>query len=152
MKWGLTRKTNDQDYSVDSFHKEIDRVFNDFFSFEPSAFFKSDWLPKVDVREDEKEINVTAELPGIDEKDLNVSLEQGMLTISGEKKSEREERDKKKNYVISERHYGSFSRSIALPEGVKADKIKAEFKKGILKIEIPKDETVQPKKITINVN
>jgi len=89
-------------------------------------------------------------MPGIDEKDLDVRLEYNVLVLSGEKKEEKKE--EKKNYVFSERKYGSFYRTIALPEGAKTDKIKTTFKKGILSIEIPKDEVKEAKKIPIEVH
>ena len=134
-----------------SFKSEINRVFDDFFSLTPSNLFDSEWNPVVDVEETDKEIHVTAEVPGIDEKDLNVTLENNILTISGEKTEEKEEK-KKKSYIYTERKYGSFSRLITLPEGVKGDQIKAKFKKGVLEIVIPKDESAQPKKIQIDVH
>jgi len=81
---------------------------------------------------------------------LDVKIEDNILTLSGEKKEERKE--EKKNYIFSERKFGSFSRSISLPEGIKTDKINATFKKGILNIDIPKDETKEAKKIEIKVN
>jgi HSP20 family protein len=102
------------------------------------------------VEEDEKTIRIKAEVPGIDEKDLEVKIENNVLTLSGEKKEERKE--EKKNYVFSERKFGSFSRSISLPESIKTDKVKATFKKGVLNIEIPKDEKAEPKKIAIEVH
>lgn len=155
MRWNLTRRNdqkNDQLSPFSSFRKEMDRVFDDFFSLKPSTLFDSEWMPDIDVEDTGKEIHVRAEMPGLDEKDLNVSLENNVLTISGEKKEEKEEKDKKKNYIYSERKFGSFSRSFTLPEGVEAEKIKAKFKKGVLEIDIPKDESVQPKKIQIDVH
>ena len=89
-------------------------------------------------------------MPGIDEKDLDVKIENNFLILSGEKKEETKE--EKKNYIFSERKYGSFYRTIALPEGAKTDKVKATFKKGILNIEIPKDEVKEAKKIPIEVH
>jgi HSP20 family protein len=102
------------------------------------------------VEEDKNSIHVKAEIPGIDENDLNVRIEENVLILSGEKKEERKE--EKKNYIFSERKFGSFSRSIDLPVGIKSDKIKATFKKGVLNIDIPKDETKEPKKIAIEVH
>ena len=90
----------------------------------------------MNISEDEKGIEVTAEMPGIDDKDIEVSLKNDILTIKGEKKQENEE--KNKDYYRAERSFGSFQRSIQLPSEVEADKIKASFKKGILKVELPK--------------
>ena len=95
---------------------------------------------------------VKAEIPGLDEKDLNVSLHNNMLTISGEKKNERAEEDKNRNYYYCERSFGSFSRTIELPEGIKHDEVKARYKNGVLEIELPKDESARPRKIEISVN
>ena len=152
MNWGLTRRNRDLTDGYDLFRKDISRVFDDFFAITPSTLFETDWVPTVDVEEDDKAVHVKAEIPGIEEKDLNVTLEDNILTISGEKNEEKKEENKKKNYIFSERKFGSFSRSITLPDGVKGEKIKANFKKGVLKVEIPKDDTKKPKKISINVN
>ncbi len=152
MKWGITRRDDGNRSPLDSFRREIDTVFDEFFSLKPSTLFDSDWLPSIDVDENEKEFNVTAELPGMEEKDITVTLENSILTIAGEKKEEREEKDEKRNRYHSERHYGSFSRSISLPEEIKQDKIKAKFKNGVLSIMIPKDESAEKKRISIKVN
>ena len=90
----------------------------------------------MDVAEDGKEITLTAELPGLDEKDVEILLSNNVLTIKGEKKSEQEK--KEKDYYRVERSYGSFSRTIPLPEGIDADKVNASFKKGVLTVTVPK--------------
>jgi HSP20 family protein len=150
MIGNLIKRNNNREYGLDTFRKNIDKLFDDFFFLTPTSLFKNDWEPTVDVEVDEKTIRVKAEIPGIDEKDLDVSVENNVLTLSGEKEEERKE--EKKNYIFSERKFGSFSRSISLPEGIKTDKIKATFKKGVLNIEIPKDEAKESKKIEINVH
>lgn len=149
MKWGISKRGKDSEHTVDLFRKNFNRMFDDFFSTSPTALFDSDWLPTVDVEENEKEIHVKAEMPGLEEKDINVILDRNILTISGEKKEERDEEDKDKKYVLSERRFGSFSRSIILPEGIKTEEINAKFTKGVLNIRIPRDEKQQPKKIEI---
>ncbi len=149
MKWGISKRGKDSEHTVDLFRKNFNSLFDDFFSTGPTALFDSDWLPTVDVEENQREIHVKAEMPGLEEKDINVTLDRNILTISGEKKEERDEEDNEKKYVLSERRFGSFSRSITLPEGVKSDKITAKFKKGVLNIRIPRDEKKQPKKIDI---
>jgi HSP20 family protein len=149
MKWGISRRGKDSEHSVDLFRKNFNSLFDDFFSTSPSALFDSDWLPIIDVEEDEREIHVQAEMPGLEEKDINVTLDRNILTISGEKKEERDEENKEKKYALSERRFGSFSRSITLPEGVKTDEIKAKFKKGVLNIRVPRDKKKQAKKIEI---
>jgi HSP20 family protein len=106
-------------------------------------------VPAVDVAEKEKEYEITAELPGMEEKNIDVKFADGILTIRGEKKEEKEE--KKKDYYLSERHFGSFQRSFQVPEGVDADKIDASFKNGVLTVILPKSPEAQKreKKIAI---
>ena len=105
--------------------------------------------PNIDVTETDKEIRVSAELPGMDNKDINVSLTKESLTITGEKKEEKEE--KKKDYYRMERSYGSFSRTIPMPVEIDTDKAKALFKKGVLTITLPKTAKAikEKKKISI---
>ena len=137
----------------ESLRQEIDRVFDDFGGafwrrpFRPLADVESllsrrmKSIPAVDVTETDKAFEITAELPGMDEKNVEVKTANGGLTIKGEKKDEREE--KKKDYYLSERRYGSFERYFALPEGVDADKIEANFKKGVLTVTLPKKPEAQ---------
>jgi len=105
--------------------------------------------PALDVEEDEQEYRISADLPGVDPKDLNVSLESGVLTLSGEKKEESEKKDK--NYHRIERSYGSFSRSLRFPNDVNADQVHAEFQNGVLRIRVPKAESSKPKRIEVRV-
>jgi HSP20 family protein len=150
MIGNLVKRNNNKEYGLDKFRKNVDKLFDDFFFLTPTSLFKNDWEPTIDVEEDDKTIRVKAEIPGIDEKDLEVRVENNILILCGEKNDERKE--EKKNYIFSERKFGTFSRSISLPEGIKTDKIKAIFKKGVLNIEIPKDEVKESKKIAINVH
>jgi len=149
MKWGLTKRNETKLNPFEAFERDVKRIFDDFFTLEPVDLFDSAWVPSIDVEEDEKSIHVRAEIPGIDEKDLNVTLEDNVLTISGEKKEERKEENKR--YVLAERRFGSFKRSIALPAEVKADNVKASFKNGVLTVDFEKKEVSQPKRLTINV-
>ncbi|MFQ3573315.1 MAG: Hsp20/alpha crystallin family protein [Thermodesulfovibrionales bacterium] len=133
-------------------HREINSLFDNFFKeFDVAPFGQSfeGFTPRIDVLDSEKEIKVTAELPGMDEKDIDVSLSKNTLTIKGEKKVEKE--DKGKDYYRMERSYGSFCRTIALPVDVNLDKAEAKFSKGILTITLPKTETAikETKKIAI---
>jgi HSP20 family protein len=144
MKWGLA-KLNDLDFAFPT-------VIDDFFRTAPSVFSGYELMPKVDVHEDDKAVYVKAEMPGLEEKDLEVTLKENILTISGEKKEVKTEEDKKWDYYYCERRFGSFSRSIELPTNVKADAIQAHYHNGVLEIELPKDEAAQPKKISINAN
>jgi HSP20 family protein len=142
-------KRNNPDIGIESFRKNMDKLFDDFFFYSPTELFSNEWDPEIDVMEDDKAIRVRADIPGIDEKDLEVKLENNNLVISGEKKEET--KDEKKNYIFSERKFGSFCRTISLPEGVNSDKIKAEFRKGVLQIEIPREDIKENKKIKIDV-
>ena len=133
----------------------MDRLFDRFAKgFGPSRFepFSDEGaefaVPAVDFAEDEKAYTVTAELPGIEEKDVDVTVSGGMLTIKGEKKKETEEKDK--NYYLSERSYGSFQRSFSLPEGIDQAKIAANFAKGVLTVTLPKNaDARKPQKIDV---
>ncbi len=106
--------------------------------------------PNIDLYDDKEDLVVRAEIPGANEKDIDVSLEDGILSIKGERKLENE--DKKDSYYRIERSYGSFSRSFKLPVEVKTGDARASYKNGILEIRIPKEEKAKPKKIEINVN
>lgn len=113
------------------------------------AMTVTQWSPLVDITEDDKEYLVKAELPDIKKEDVKVNVENGQLTISGERKFEKEEKDKK--YHRIERSYGSFLRSFTLPEGVSGEKVAADFKDGVLQVHLPKDEKAKPKAIEVKV-
>ncbi|MGC8764787.1 MAG: Hsp20/alpha crystallin family protein [Brevinematia bacterium] len=131
----------------DTFSEFVRSFFDDdFFTTE---LVKSDFEPRVDVYEKDNQIVVKADVPGINEKDLSVELEGNVLTISGKKEEEKEV--KEKNYHRIERSYGSFCRSITLPEGIESDKVSAEYKKGVLTINIPKSKAAETKKIEVKV-
>jgi len=144
----------DSDHPFALFRKEFDDLFDTFFrSFDMQPFEGriGAFSPKVDVTENEKEFNISAELPGMDDKDIDVSLQNDMLTIRGEKKEEKE--DKGKDYYRMERSYGYFSRTIPLPVEVETDKVDAKFKKGVLTITLPKTAkaVAETKKISVKV-
>ena len=107
------------------------------------------WMPNLDLSETKNEIIVKAEVPGLDHKDIDISLSEGVLTIKGEKRQEKEEKDS--NYHLVERSYGSFTRLVRLPKEVKSDKISASYKDGVLKITLPKSEEAKKKEIKIRV-
>lgn len=151
MKWNISKRNGNPVNNYDSFRREMQNLFDDFFSIRPAAMFENKWVPSVDVEEDENAIHVRAEVPGIDEKDLTVTLENNVLTIAGEKIEEKKEENKDKRYMVSERRFGSFRRSLALPAGIRTDTIKAVFRNGVLKIEIPREESARPKMIKIDV-
>ena len=134
--------------------REMDSLFDNFyrgFDIEPFEGHLGAFSPSVDVTENDKEIKISAELPGMDEKDIDVSLQIDMLTIKGEKKEEKE--DKGKDYYKMERSYGSFSRTIPLPVEVETDKVVASFKQGVLSITLPKTAkaVAETKKIAVKV-
>ena len=115
---------------------------------EPMTLAK--WSPLVDISEDDKEYLVKAELPELKKEEVKISVNNGELTISGERKLEKEEKDKK--YHRIERSYGSFMRSFTLPEDVSADKVSAEFADGLLKVHLPKGEKPKPKSVEVKVS
>ena len=128
------------DYPVLAMQREINRMFDGFwerFNGQNGAF------PRTDMAETDSAVEVSIELPGIDEKDVDVAIANDVLTIRGEKKDSREE--KRKGFYLAERSYGAFHRAIPLPPGVDGDKAKAEFKKGILTISLPKTPEARSK-------
>ena len=147
----------------ESLREEIDRLFDDFGRgfwrpFGRSLFAEEPLLrreltlpstPAVDVVESDKAYEITAELPGMDEKNIEVKVANDVLTIKGERQEEKEE--KKKDYYLRERSFGSFERSFGLPEGVDADKIEASFKKGVLTLTLPKKLEAQKSAKKIDV-
>jgi HSP20 family protein len=144
-----------EDESLMGLQRRMNRLFGDFFGdwgLEPFGGFgqtEREFLPSIDVDETDKEITVTAELAGLDRKDVELTLNDDVLTIRGEKKEESEHRDAKSYH--KECSYGAFVRSIQLPAEVDQDKVKAEFKKGVLKIQLSKleNQTAKAKKIDI---
>lgn len=126
--------------------REIDRLFDDFTRNLPS-FGKFELMPSMDVTETDKEIEVTAELPGLEDKDVEINYADGILTIRGEKRAEKEE--KNKTHHLIERSYGSFARTLQLPAGVDPNKIKATIDKGVLKVIVEKPAAKETKKIDV---
>lgn len=125
-----------------SLQREVNRLFDDFFrgfDLRPLRIAEERWggfSPKMDLEETEKEYRITAELPGVEEKDVEVLLTGNSLTLKGEKKEEKEE--KGKSFYHVERSYGTFQRTVPLPEGIDLKKIDAEFKNGLLTVKLPK--------------
>lgn len=142
----------------ENLRREIDRVFEDFntgFWRTPSVFNAAPWAksfdvaPAVDVAEHDKAYEVTAELPGLDEKNVEVKVANGVLSIKGEKQEEKEET--KKDYYLRERNFGAFERSFQIPDAVDTSKIEAVFKQGVLKVTLPKKAEVQQSAKTIDI-
>lgn len=137
----------------EALRKEVDRLFDDFGDdfwrrpFRSLAGMERNFMqkfaatPAADVVETDKAYEITAELPGIDQKNVEVNVANGGITIKGEKNEESEE--KRKDYYVSERRYGSFERYFGLPDGIDADKIEASFKNGVLKVTVPKTAEAQ---------
>ena len=148
----------------ESLRREIDRLFDDFHigswrlpfrqtAFDVEPFWQRDpfWSvgPAVDIVEKDKAYEITAELPGLDESHIDVTFADGLLIIKGEKQEEKEE--KGKDRYLSERRYGAFQRSFRVPDGVEADKIEANFKKGVLMVTLPKGPETQKREKKIAV-
>lgn len=149
MRFGLAKKNDHIGSELDLFRKNISTIFDDFFILKPASLFENEWTPVIDVKETGKEITIKAEMAGLNEKDFKVEFEDRALVISGEKKEETEKQEG--SIHLSERKFGSFYRSIPMPEGIQTDKIKAEFKNGILTIKIPREAKEEAKKIKIDV-
>ena len=138
-----------------SLQREVDRLFEEFSRGLPMLATSAlmNIVPRVDVTETDKEIEITAELPGLERKDVEISLEDDVLTIRGEKKIETEQDNKKdgenKNYHLNERSYGVFYRVLQLPPGIDPSTVKAMMSNGVLKITIPKPARAQAKKIEV---
>jgi HSP20 family protein len=143
-------------HPFENLRREVDRLFEDFGSnfwrapsrrsgFQLEPFWRREWnvvsTPAVDIIEKDNAFEVTADLPGMDEKNIEVTIDNGTLTIKGEKQEEKEE--KKKDYHLQERRFGSFARSFRMPEGVDTDKIDAQFKGGVLRLTLPKTAEAQ---------
>jgi HSP20 family protein len=138
---------------ISSLQQEMNRLFSSFFDTPATGTAGNGgarrWIPAMDVVETEDHFVLRADLPGMTEADIDLSLEDHVLTISGERKAEHEEN--KEGYYRVERAYGSFSRSLTLPEGVDGDAIAATFDKGVLEVRIPKPEARKPRKLQIQV-
>ena len=124
--------------------REIDRLFEDTFTRDGGSF-----TPAVDIKESDNEIRLDLELPGLKPEDVEITAENGVLTVRGEKHAERKEGDESR-YQIIERSYGTFMRTFQLPQGIDADQIKAEFNNGVLSLHIPRAALPQPKRIEIS--
>jgi HSP20 family protein len=151
LSWStdLFRNRGEHDPLV-AMQQEVNRLFENFGRGSLPAFAGAgDVVPRIDVAETDTAIEITAELPGIDEKDVDVVLRDDVLTIKGEKKSEREE--KKKDYHLVERSFGSFARTIRLPFDADSEAVKASFAKGVLKVSIAKPAEVKQKTVKIPV-
>jgi HSP20 family protein len=133
-----------------SMQDEIDRILNQFRGGTVADGESAPWLPSVGIIERENEYRVQVELPGVNKSDVKITLQNDVLTIRGEKKKEQEL--KGDNYLRTERLYGAFQRSFALPSSVQSDKIEAHYDNGVLMISLPKVEAARPKEVEVKVN
>ena len=155
MRKNLVRHNHPTSMVPDPFFRNFERLFSDDF-FRPFGFMargeedlgQTGWLPAVDVRESEDAFVFTAELPGISKDDVEITVENSILTLKGERRFN--EADGEKNYRRIERAYGSFSRSFTLPKAVDAERIDASFEDGLLTVNVPKAEVAKPRKISIS--
>ena len=134
---------------MDVLRRGMDSLWDRFTGERPTEWLRGEWVPSLDVSETKDKVVVKAEAPGIDPKEIDISLSNGILTLKGEKKKEREEKDE--SYHLIERSYGSFSRSVRLPAEVQEDQVKASYKDGILTITLPKTERARERSIKIEV-
>jgi HSP20 family protein len=136
-------------HSLSTLQDQVNRLFESSFPARSDNSALTTWAPAVDIYETENELVLKADLPGISEKDLDVRVENNMLTVCGERKFEQQV--KEDNYLRVERSYGSFSRSFSLPNTVNTDAIKAEYKNGVLHVVMPKRAEAKPKQVKVNV-
>lgn len=151
------KETGEAARPLASLRHEMDRLFDDFFhGFDREPFGEFGlpgraFTPKVNVSEDDAQVKVTAELPGVTEKEIEVTLAQNTLTLKGEKKEEHEEKDEDKSYHRVERRYGSFVRTVPLPTEIDEGKVDATFKDGVLTVTLPKTEAAQQQRKKVAV-
>ena len=145
VRWNPSRE-------LEEMSDRLNRIFNRHALPQANAketMVVADWAPSVDISETDGEYQIKAEIPDVKKEDVKVTLEDGVLTIQGERKHEKEEKGKK--YHRIERSYGSFVRSFTLPDFVDEEKVKAEFKDGVLNLQLPKSEKAKPKAIEVKV-
>jgi len=144
VRWEPTRE-------ITSLQSEMNRLFNTFFDTPTTGNGSTTrrWIPAMDLVETEGDFVLKADLPGLKEEDVNIEVTENVLTVSGERKAEHE--DKREGYVRVERSYGSFRRSLRLPKGVDAEAVTASFDNGVLEVHIPKPEERKPRRVAIQV-
>jgi HSP20 family protein len=143
VRWEPMRELN-------TLQTEMNRLFNSFFDEGGEGKMTRRWAPAIDLLEREDSLVLKADLPGLSEDDVKIEVRDNVLRISGERRADFE--DKQNGYYRVERAFGSFSRSLTLPEGVDADKIDASFDNGVLEVKIPKPEERKPRRIEIGAN
>lgn len=141
-KWDPIKELNQVGNRLSSFFSKVEDL-------PPTGLEISDWSPQVDISEDDNEYLIVADLPEVNKDEVKVGLENGNLSISGERKSESEEKDEKRRYHRVERSYGSYQRTFHLPENIEKDKVEAEFNEGVLRVHLPKRDTKPEKMIPV---
>lgn len=134
--------------SMNRLQREMSRMLEPALPGDNDEFSSSDWTPAVDIKEEESRFLISADIPGVDPKDIELHIEKGVLSIRGERESET--KDEHEGYKRVERMHGSFYRRFSLPDNVDTDNIKADSNHGVLEISIPKKDAEQPRKITVN--
>jgi HSP20 family protein len=135
--------------NLSTLQEQVNRLFETSYRGRGDNSALTTWAPAVDIYETENELVLKADLPDVDEKDLDIQIENNMLTIRGERKFDHEV--KEDDYLRIERTYGAFSRSFSLPNTVNAEAIKAEYKNGVLRVELPKRAESKPRQVKVNV-
>jgi HSP20 family protein len=143
VRWDSTRE-------VDSLQSEVNRLFDTFFGGQPTNRGVRRWVPAMDLVETDHDLVLKADLPGLDKDDVNIEVKDGVLTVSGERKAEHEERTD--GFYRVERAFGTFSRSMSLPQRIDAERISASFDKGVLEVRIPKPEERKPHRVEIGAS
>lgn len=151
VRWNPARELTAFPTDILSMQREINRMFDDFFRSDrdESSLLAQAWKPAVDIVEEDDAYVAKIELPGVNKDDVKITMQDNVLTVRGEKKAEK--KGKEENMHRVERFYGSFQRSFTLPSSVKNDKIEADYKDGILTINMPKAEEAKPKQIEVKV-
>ncbi len=142
MRYNPFRELEDWSTGLRLFSDSLNRLLSEPASSRP-------WTPNVDILETENEIVLKADIPGVDQKDIDIRLEDGTLTLKGERKFEKE--DKEKGYHRIERGYGTFVRCFSVPESVDPDKVSADYKDGVLSVRLPKKEAARPRTVKVSV-
>lgn len=148
MRTALTRWNPRSDLVRDRFSRMFEDAFNDMLRpFEAEEVSERRWAPSVDIRENDDQVTLFVDLPGMKKEDVNLTLENNVLTISGERKFEEEHSNE--NYHRIERSYGQFTRSFTLNQNVRMDEVEANFEDGVLVVNLPKEEEAKPRRISI---
>jgi HSP20 family protein len=143
VRWNPARQ-------LDTFQSDIDRVFDAFFGAPMTNGTTRRWVPAMDLVETDDHLVLRADLPGLDKEDVEIEVNDGVLTVSGERRTEHE--DSADGYHRVERAYGRFSRSLSLPQGIDADRVRADFDKGVLEVRIPKPAERKPHRVQIGAS